>query len=102
MERHSEFGKFTAKAGHGRELLNILLEAAEEMKKVPDCRCYIVGMDKEEPDSVYVFEVWENEEAHQASLSLDSVKNMIKNAMPIIDGMINFPDMVIYGGKAGL
>lgn len=100
MERFSVSGKLTAKDGKGQELLKILLNAAEEMKKLNDCFCYIVGMNKEEADSVYVYEVWESEKAHKASLELPAVRKLIQNAMPIIDNMSNEPELVIYGGKA--
>lgn len=102
MEKYSINGKLTAKEGKGQVLLEILLEASEEMKKVDDCFCYIVGMNKDEADSVYVYEVWEDEAAHKASLELDAVRNLIENALPLIDGMTNSPELVIYGGKASI
>lgn len=102
MEKYSINGKLTATEGNGQNLLKILLQAAEEMKKVDTCYCYIVGMNKDEKDSVYVYEIWEDEVAHKASLELDAVKNLIKNAMPIIEGMSSYPELVIYGGKASL
>ena len=83
-------------------MLHLLLEAAEAMKQVDDCYCYIVGMNQDEPDSVYVYEVWENEAAHKASLSLDAVKVLIASALPIIENMTRDVELTIYGGKAKL
>ena len=102
MNRYSTNGKLIAKNGKGQELLDILLEASEAMSDVDDCYCYIVGMNSDDPNAVYVFEVWEDESAHKASLELPAVKQLIQKAMPIIDGMDNSPDLTIYGGKATL
>lgn len=104
MEKFSKYGKLTALDGQGETLLALLLEAAEELKAVTSCDCYIVGMHEEEPNAVYVFEVWDNKEAHEASLSLDVVRNLISQAMPILDLSVHshYPELTIYGGKATL
>lgn len=44
-------------------------------------------------------EVWEDEEAHQNSLSLDVFKELITKAKPIITGMSDYPSLIIKGGK---
>lgn len=95
-------GKLVAQKDKGNELLDYLLVAAKEMEKVENCFCYIVGMNKDELDSVYVYEVWENKQAHQDSLKLHAVKQLITQAMPIIKDMESFPSLEIYGGKAKL
>lgn len=100
MERYSIFGNLIAKEGHQEELLGYLLDAAEGMKKIDDCYCYIVGINPEEKNAIYVFEVWENPEAHQASLELEIFKNLINQAKPIIAGMNDYPNLTIKGGKA--
>ncbi|WP_314060838.1 antibiotic biosynthesis monooxygenase [uncultured Vagococcus sp.] len=104
MEKYSKYGKLTALDGHGKTLLSLLLEASEELKAVASCDCYIVGMNEEEPNAVYVFEVWENKAAHEASLTLDVVRNLIGQAMPILDLSVHshYPELIIYGGKATL
>lgn len=61
-------------------------------------------MNQAEPNAVYVFEVWENKGAHEASLSLEIVRKLIGQAMPILDlaAHNNYPELTIYGGKATL
>lgn len=81
------------------ELLDYLLEAAEEMKNVEKCYCYIVGVNDQEPDNVYVYEVWESEEAHEASLTLPVFRELIEKAKPIISDLKSYPELRIYGGK---
>ena len=100
MERYSVYGNIIAQEGKVEELKNYLLEAATGMEKVAGCYCYIVGVNPEETNAVYVFEVWENEEAHQASLQLENVRQLIEKAKPIIAGMNSYPNLTILGGKA--
>lgn len=100
MNRYSVYGSLTAVPGKGSELEGYLLEAAEGMKHVEGNYCYIVGVNDEEPDAVYVFEIWENKEAHEASLELDVFRQLIGKARPIIAGMQDYPNLRIIGGKA--
>lgn len=100
MDKYSVYGNIVAKPGHGDELLGYLLEAAEGMQAVDNCYCYIVGINPDEADTVYVFEVWENEAAHQASLQMPVFRELINKAKPIIAGMNDYPNLVIKGGKA--
>lgn len=98
--KYSVNGKLIAQPQKGQELLGYLLEAAHEMENLPECYCYIVGMNPAEPDAVYVYEVWESEAAHDVSLQLPVFANLIQKARPIIAGMEDFPSLTIFGGKA--
>lgn len=100
VERYSINGKLVASVGMGPLLSQYLLEAAAAMEAVTNCYCYIVGTNKEEPDAVYVYEVWENQAAHRASLELPIFKALIAKAKPLIVAMSNEPALTIIGGKA--
>ena len=100
MNRYSVYGSLTAVPGKREELQRYLLEAADGMEHVEGNYCYIVGVADEEPDNVYVFEVWESKEAHEASLELDVFRQLINKARPIIAGMQDYPNLRIVGGKA--
>ena len=102
MEKYGVNGKIIATAGARAQIQKYLLEAAEEMKNLPSCHCYIVGINPDEEDAVYVFEVWENEEAHQAALKQRVFQDLIAKARPFIAGMEDFPSLTIVGGKAEL
>ena len=52
---------------------------------MPGCLAYEVGVN-DEPDSVFVSELWVSAEAHQASLQLASVRATIAEAMPMLSG----------------
>lgn len=97
---HHVEGKLLAQPGQGEVLLQILLEAARGMEAVEDCFCYLVGTRAEEPDAVYVIEVWKDAAAHQASLALPVFQALIARARPLLAGMEDVPSLVIHGGRA--
>jgi len=84
MSKFGLFGKFIAK---------------ESMKNLDECEIYLVSISEHESNSVYVYEVWSNENAHQASLSLEATQTLIKRAKPIITGMERISTLNIRGGK---
>ncbi|KOS62973.1 antibiotic biosynthesis monooxygenase [Lysinibacillus agricola] len=99
MSKFGLFGKFIVKDGERDTLVHILLEAAESMKNLDECEIYLVSVSEYESNSVYVYEVWSNEKAHKASLSLEVTQTLIKRAKPIITGMERMSTMNIMGGK---
>jgi quinol monooxygenase YgiN len=99
MNKFSLFGKFTVQDGERDKLADILMEAAESMKNIEECEIYLVNTSESEPNSVYVYEVWSNENAHQASLTLEATQTLIKRAKPIITGMERISTLKTRGGK---
>ena len=85
--------------GKIEEMVGILLEAADSMESISECEIYLVSMDKNEASSVYVYEVWTDESAHQASLGLEVTQKLISRAKPIIKGMERIGTLQIKGGK---
>ena len=81
-------------------MAEILLEAADSLKKLEDCDVYLVSVSEAAPNSVFVFEVWKDEEAHQASLSLDATQRLISRAKPVMDGIERISTLRVKGGKA--
>ncbi|MER6626532.1 putative quinol monooxygenase [Streptomyces sp. NPDC000931] len=51
------------------------------------CLSYEVGVDDAAPDTVFVTELWESEDAHRASLRLPGVRAAIVEARPLLAGM---------------
>ena len=47
---------------------------------------YEVGVNDNQPDTVFVAELWESAEAHQRSLQLASVQDAIREARPLLSG----------------
>jgi quinol monooxygenase YgiN len=99
MEKFGLYGKFSVKEGEQNTLVNILLEAAESMQNLKDCEIYIVSTSESEPSAVYVFEVWSDQQAHEASLQLEVTQKLIAQAKPIITGMERINTFIPLGGK---
>ena len=78
-------GKLVAQKGKGEELSKILLEAAALMKTAKGCHLYIVGIDNENPDEVWITEIWETKQDHDNSLNVPGVKELIGKAIPILN-----------------
>lgn len=100
MSQYLLHGKMMAKTGFGEELKSILLAAAEMVKTAEGCHFYIVGVNAEEPDAVYVTELWESRAAHENSLKLPGVSELVTAAMPYIDGRPEKgQELEVVGGK---
>lgn len=99
MSKFSIFGKFKVQEEKREEMVGILLEAAETMRDLDDCEVYLINTSENEPNAVYVYEVWKNESAHQASLTLDATQTLIKRAKPIITGIERISTLQTRGGK---
>ena len=50
------------------------------------CLAYEVGVNDDEPDTVFVVELWDSAAAHQASLALPEVQASIAAARPMLSG----------------
>lgn len=93
------FGKIKATDGSGDALAGHLLDAATALAEVASCHQYVVSRDADDPESVWVFEVWDSAEAHQASLQLEAVQQLIARARPVIAGMGERFELQPIGGK---
>jgi quinol monooxygenase YgiN len=76
-------GKIIAVEGSREALAAILLDGVATM---PGCSSYIVANDTDDPDALWVTEVWNDEASHQASLSLPTVEEAIRRGRPLIAG----------------
>jgi quinol monooxygenase YgiN len=74
-------GSMTAVSGRRDDLIAILTEA---VSKMPGCLSYVVAKDSRDENTIWVTEVWDSKESHDASLSLPSVTKAISVARPMI------------------
>lgn len=88
-------GKMRAAPGQREALVAILLEQEGGM---PGCLSYVVARDANEPDAIWITEVWDSRESHKASLALPSVRAAIERAKPIIAGFDTHVETEVAGG----
>ncbi len=88
-------GKMTAAAGRRDELAAILLAGTRAM---PGCLSYIIANDPADADALWITEVWDSSESHQASLALPAVRDAIVRGRPLIAGFSNRVETTPLGG----
>jgi quinol monooxygenase YgiN len=76
-------GKISAVSGQREALTSILLKGTADM---PGCLSYIIARDTADPDAIWITEVWDSQESHQASLALPVVQEAIGHGRPLIAG----------------
>ena len=81
-------GTLESRPGHRDAVVAILTRRNAELGEI-GCLLYEVGIDENEPDTVFIAELWESVEAHQASLKLGSVRAAIAEAMPMLTGKMD-------------
>jgi quinol monooxygenase YgiN len=86
MSAFATYGKITAQPGKRDELAAILLEASRGMEDVDGCRLYIVNIPEDDPNTIWVTELWRDAEAHDASLRDERAIALIRKARPLIAG----------------
>ena len=91
------FATFVAADGARDELVRHLLDAATLLDDDPACLRYIVGTTGE--DGVAVFEVWDDESAHDSSLEREDIRGIINVARPLIAEMGSAARLEVRGGK---
>jgi quinol monooxygenase YgiN len=75
--------KVTAAPNRRNDLIAILKQSSSGM---PGCLTYVIAEDVADENGVWVTEIWNSEESHQASLSLPAVRDAIAKAKPLIAG----------------
>jgi quinol monooxygenase YgiN len=88
-----------AQPGQRDALLEILLEAAGLVADLPGCEVWIVNTMPDDPDAIWVTEVWRSEADHASSLTGDDVQAVIARARPLIAGFGQRFTLKPVGGK---
>lgn len=78
-------GTLGAVSGKRDDLVAHLTQRSDTLKQI-GCLAYEVGVNDDEPDTVFVVELWDSAEAHQSSLALPEVQTAIAAARPLLSG----------------
>src|SRR5690554_1788979 len=89
-------GTLGTKPGKRDDVVTILTRRSPELSDA-GCLLYEVGVNDDEPDTVFVAELWASPEAHRASLQLDSVRAAIAEAMPLLSGEMGGSQFSVVG-----
>ena len=99
MVNFGMFGKLSTEPKNREKLVSILTEAAELMQDVDGCHTYIVSKDANDDGAVWVMELWDTKKAHDNSLTLPRVRELISKAMPILKGSPEGVTVIPVSGK---
>nr|WP_232049976.1 antibiotic biosynthesis monooxygenase [Actinoplanes sp. OR16] len=86
-----------AKSGQRDEVVKILLSGAGGLRAA-GAHIYVVGVADTDDQTIFVNEVWESKEHHDASLRLPETRAAIATAMPMLTGEFSSSEATIVGG----
>ncbi|WP_138750936.1 putative quinol monooxygenase [Paenibacillus sinopodophylli] len=86
MSKYAMFGKLTAHEGKRDELANKMLASNETLNSMEGCIYYILHEAEDDPDVLWITELWVSKEAHAASLKNEKVRALIGSCQHLIAG----------------
>jgi quinol monooxygenase YgiN len=86
-----------ARPGHRDDVVAILLGGAGGLRRA-GCDLYVVSVSDTDDVTIWVSEVWQSKEQHDASLQLPETKAAIGKAMPMLTGEFTSQELTVVGG----
>lgn len=96
--RVGRYVRMLARPGKGSVLASTLLTVAEALREAPGCELYVVNLSADEPDTVWVTEVWANEAASDRALSGDLGEVGIGAVIELLAGPPELVELTPLGG----
>ena len=90
-------GSMRVQDGHRDEVVGILLSGAESLRAA-GCQLYAVCIDPADQNVIWVSEIWDSAEQHDASLQLPETRTAIGRAMPMLTGDFTRQELTVVGG----
>jgi quinol monooxygenase YgiN len=90
-------GSMRAQPGVRDQVIAIMLESAQGLA-IAGCQQYTIAAATDDDVTVWVCEVWDTKEQHDASLQLPQVRETIAKAQPLIAGGFTRVETDVRGG----
>ena len=90
-------GSMRTRYGHRDEVVEILLRGADGLRAA-GCELYLVSVSETDRDVIWVTEVWQSKQHHEASLRLPETEAAIAAAMPLLTGEFTRQELTVVGG----
>ena len=90
-------GSMKVKPGHRDDVVAILMRG-DDYLPAAGCHLYVISVSDDDPDTIWVNEVWESREHHRASLQLPETQAAIAEAMPLLTGEFTSQELTVAGG----
>jgi quinol monooxygenase YgiN len=88
----------TARSGQGSVLATALLRIAEALRQSPGCELYVVNLSADEPDIVWVTEIWADEASSDRALSGELGEAGIGEVVQLLAGPPELVELSPLGG----
>src|SRR5919197_3574166 len=95
--RHGIYVRFHALPGRGDALIATLLDGIYAFGEMPACELCLVNRAPDDPDVVYVTEVWSSRAEHEAFAARDDVQAFIR----VVHALAAEPPQVTYMDAVG-
>lgn len=99
--RIGRYVRMHAREGQGGALAETLLRVADGLRDAPGCEMYVINAAADEPDTVWVTEVWSDAEASDRALSGELGRAGIGDVLALLAGPPELVELTPLGG-AGL
>ena len=86
-----------ARPGYRGQVVDILLGGVDGLRDA-GCDLYVVSVSDTDDSTIWVTEVWQSRQHHQASLSLPETRAAIDKAMPMLTGEFTGVETTVVGG----
>jgi len=91
--------RLTAKPGQRGRVVDILVESGALFDANPACLLYLVSESADDPNLIWVVDLWTSEEAHAEALTAPELRPFVEQAMPLLEGMPEQIPVRPVGGK---
>lgn len=99
MSQYALYTRFITHTHKGNALIEILMRANQIVSDAKGCRLYIINHTPENKDIIWVTELWDTQEDHAISLTLDGAKELVTEAMPLLASPPEQVALKAVGGK---
>jgi quinol monooxygenase YgiN len=96
---HVLLNRLTAKPGQRQRVVEILLESGKLFDDNQACLLYLVNESTDDPNLVWVIDLWTSKEAHIEALKSPELRPFVDQAMPHLEGMPEQIEVLPIGGK---
>ena len=96
---HVLLNRLTARPGQRQRLVEILLESGKLFDDNPACLLYLVSESADDPNLVWVVDLWTSQEAHAEALKAPELRPFVEQAMPLLEGAPEQFEVRPVGGK---
>ncbi|MFG3302041.1 putative quinol monooxygenase [Micromonospora chersina] len=90
-------GSMRTRPGCRDDVVAILLSGVEGLREA-GCELYVVGVSDQDDVTIWVSEVWQSKQHHDASLRLPETRAAIGRAMPMLTGEFTSQEVTVVGG----